>query len=195
MAGNNYQALGVLFNIFGLIYLAMIALWVLIAISAWNIFKKAGEEGWKAIIPIYNLIVLSRIIGMEPLLLLIWLIPGGIGAIIWLIIAAINLQKAFGQDAGFALGIILLPYVFLPILAFGKAQYVLGQPAAAAQPAKPSVEWPEGTSVVDQPNEVQAPTQPIQQQQPANAQSVVPPVAKIVKERKKKPEDPWLSGN
>lgn len=44
-------------------------------IIMWKIFTKAGHEGWKSIVPIYNLIVLAQIAGMNPLLLLCLLIP------------------------------------------------------------------------------------------------------------------------
>ena len=53
--------------------------------------------------------------------LLIYLIPG-VG-IIPQVIMSINLAKKFDKDAFFALGLIILPVVFYPILAFSDAQY------------------------------------------------------------------------
>ena len=41
----------------------------------WRIFTKAGVEGWKCLIPVYNLIVIAQIAGMNPWLLLLMLIP------------------------------------------------------------------------------------------------------------------------
>ena len=35
----------------------------------------------------------------------------------------INLAKRFGKSTGFGVGLVLLPIVFIPILAFGKAEY------------------------------------------------------------------------
>ncbi len=43
--------------------LAIFAIAVLVIVGWWKIFEKAGEAGWKAIIPIYNVIVLLRISG------------------------------------------------------------------------------------------------------------------------------------
>jgi hypothetical protein len=43
-----------------------------------------------------------------------------------LILIFIELAKAFGKDGGYAVGLILLPVVFLPMLAFGDAQYIYG---------------------------------------------------------------------
>ena len=38
--------------------------WILTVIASWKIFEKAGEPGWKAIIPIYNLYIMYKIVGM-----------------------------------------------------------------------------------------------------------------------------------
>ena len=43
----------------------------------------------------------------------------------------IRLAKAFGKGGGFAAGLIFLPYVFMPLLAFGKGTYQ-GVPIKAA---------------------------------------------------------------
>lgn len=42
------------------------------------------------------------------------------------------LSKSFGKSEGFTIGILLLPIIFLPILAFGSAQYIgpYGNPEA-----------------------------------------------------------------
>lgn len=41
--------------------LVLIAIWVLFIIAYWKMFTKAGEKGWKSIIPIYNNYVAFRI--------------------------------------------------------------------------------------------------------------------------------------
>ena len=48
------------------------------------------------------------------------------------IIVAIELAKCFGKGGGFAVGLILLPFIFMLILAFGSAKYVPPAPAPAA---------------------------------------------------------------
>ena len=40
------------------------------------------------------------------------------------IILSISLAKAFGKDTGFGIGLAFLGFIFLPILAFGSAEYV-----------------------------------------------------------------------
>jgi len=34
------------------------------------------------------------------------------------------LSKAFGKDVGFTIGLLLLPFIFIPLLALGSAEYV-----------------------------------------------------------------------
>src|SRR6266487_6933387 len=92
---------------------------ILIIAAWWKIFSKAGQPGWVAIIPIYNLIVWCKIVGRPAwwVLLLLICFP------IFLIILSIDLAKSFGKGAGFGLGIAFLGIIFLPILGFGSAQY------------------------------------------------------------------------
>lgn len=47
-------------KITSIFYLAVV---ILMIASAWKIFTKAGQPGWAAIIPIYNIIKLLEIIG------------------------------------------------------------------------------------------------------------------------------------
>lgn len=46
-------------------FLMLIAFYVLVVIASWKIFEKAGEKGWKALIPIYNIYILFKIVGMS----------------------------------------------------------------------------------------------------------------------------------
>jgi len=101
------------------IYLAII---VLMIASLWIIFTKAGKPGWACIIPIYNIIVLLDIVGKPWWWLLLMLIP--IVNFVILIIVYHNLSLSFGKGGGFTVGIIFLPFIFLPILAFGEAKYI-----------------------------------------------------------------------
>ena len=39
-----------------------IIFYILVIIGQWKMFEKAGESGWKALIPIYNLYILYKII-------------------------------------------------------------------------------------------------------------------------------------
>ena len=98
-----------------------LVVWVLIIISFWKIFEKAGKPGWASIIPIYNILVLLEIIGKPWWWLLLLLIPGvNIIFGIWMF----NLLSiSFGKTEGFTVGLVLLPFIFLPILGFGEDLY------------------------------------------------------------------------
>ena len=94
---------------------------ILIIAAWWKIFSKAGQPGWVAIIPIYNLYIWCKIVGRPWWWILLMLIP--FVDFIILIILFIDLAKSFGKGAGFGIGLILLPIIFFPILGFGSAQY------------------------------------------------------------------------
>ncbi len=108
---------------FLVIWLAFAALMI---VSMWKIFEKAGEEGWKAIIPIYNLIVWMQITKTPLWMLALVLIPilNFIGAFVVTIVLAINTTKVFNKDAVYAVLLIFLPIIGYPLLAFGPDQYI-----------------------------------------------------------------------
>jgi len=110
----------------GLFYVAII---VLMIVSMWKVFEKAGEPGWASIIPIYNLITLLKIVGKPWWWLFLMCIP--VLNIIWLIWTFNLLSKSFGQSEGFTVGLVLLGIIFFPILAFG--DYTYQGPAGAEQ--------------------------------------------------------------
>jgi hypothetical protein len=109
--------------ILGLCYLVVI---LLIIISLRKIFVKAGKPGWAAIVPIYNMIVILEIAG-KPLWWFILLLIPGVNIIV-LILVYIAFARNFGKGVGFAIGMVILPFIFFPLLAFGDARY---QPVAA----------------------------------------------------------------
>jgi len=100
-------------------------LWLAIAVlmiaAMWKIFVKAGKPGWAAIIPIYNLVVLLEIAGKPIWWIVLMLIP--IVNLVVFIIVLVSVAKSFGKGAGFGIGMLLLPPVFYPMLAWGDAQY------------------------------------------------------------------------
>lgn len=129
-----------------------VAIYVLFIIAWWKIFTKAGEKGWKSIIPIYNIYVYCRIIGINfwiyafgipvALSVITSIAAGGqvdasnpstlvtilsflsLGYAIFLAIyEAIKLGNAFKKSTGFKVGLVLLTNIFLLILAFGDSKY------------------------------------------------------------------------
>lgn len=98
---------------------------IFMVVCLWIIYNKADRPGWAAIIPIYDNVVLYRMVGLNPWWLLLLLLPclGWIVVAILNIVARYRLAACFGKDSGFGIGLVFLPFVFLPILAFGDAQY------------------------------------------------------------------------
>jgi hypothetical protein len=100
----------------------ILAIGVFLIICQWKIYTKAGKPGWACLIPIYNIVVLLEIVKKPIWWLLLMLIP--VVNVVIAVLIMIELAKVFGKDGGFTVGLILLPYVFYPILAFGDAKYV-----------------------------------------------------------------------
>lgn len=111
----------------GIVVLVYLAVAVFELAAAWRILTKAGQPGWAILIPIYNVYVMLKIVGRPWWWLFLYLIP--IVNLVITIIVAVDLAKSFGQSPAFAVGLILLSFIFYPILAFGDYRY-LG-PAAA----------------------------------------------------------------
>ncbi len=112
-------------------FLIPIGISVFMIVSLWKVFKKAGREGWEAIIPIYNMIVLLEITGLPMWYVALLFIP--FANIYATIRVYLELAYRFKQDTGFGIGLILLYPVFLGILAFNKEiTYDSPQPYANA---------------------------------------------------------------
>ncbi|HBL26159.1 MAG TPA: signal peptidase I [Acidobacteria bacterium] len=97
---------------FWIIYLAFIGL---VIVSLWKVFEKAGQPGWASIVPIYNVIVLLKIAGRPIWWIIIFPIAG--------LIVPFDIARKFGKGGGFGLGLLLLGFIFYPLLAFGDATY------------------------------------------------------------------------
>jgi hypothetical protein len=92
---------------------------------------KAGEPGWGAIVPIYNLYLNCKIAGRPEWWLILFFVPF-INIVIGLILA-MDVATAFAKSAGFGIGLWLLSFIFVPILGFGSAAYT--KPAGPARAA------------------------------------------------------------
>lgn len=131
---------------FVILLTAVIAFSVLFVIAEWRILTKAGEKGWKSLIPFYSIFVSHHIVGMhhawfiaevitwvtelvfemvrfpEPVVVVF-----GIAVLIFTLLSeAIHIIKmcnCFGKGTGFKIGMLLLPGLFLLIIAYGKAEY------------------------------------------------------------------------
>lgn len=97
--------------------------WVVAIVAQWKLFEKAGEPGWKSIIPFYSAYVLCQIAGRNGLWFLLFLVP--VVQIFAYLIVAIDLAKHFGKSTTFGVvAVWLFSLVGLLILGFGDAKYV-----------------------------------------------------------------------
>ena len=94
---------------------------ILTLVAEWIIFKKMGRQGWEGIVPFYNTYVLCQELYGNGWKFLLLLIP--IYNIYFVIKMNIDWAKAFNQGVGFGIGLLLLPFIFQLILAFGGEQY------------------------------------------------------------------------
>lgn len=126
-----------------------IVFWIFQIIAYWKMFTKAGEPGWKSIIPFYNQYVMYKLtwktswfwislivavvygvftslnqnfpdVMLYAVLLLVF-------AIIILVISIISyhkISKSYGHGAGYTVGMLFLWPIFVLILGYGKSRYI-----------------------------------------------------------------------
>ena len=95
---------------------------VLFIIAFWKLFAKAGEAGWKSLVPFLNLYILYKISWGKGILFLLGFIPF-VNIIIYFM-TMLKLGDAFGKKLPFKLGLLFLPNVFMLILGFDHSEYL-----------------------------------------------------------------------
>jgi len=107
---------GIVFRIF---YFALI---IFMIVVMWKIFIKAGKPGWGSIVPIYNVILQLEIADRPIWWIFLMFIP--VVNIFFATVLVLDIAKAFGKDDSlFEAGMVLLPFIFFPILAFDSSEY------------------------------------------------------------------------
>ncbi len=95
--------LGLFYAIYGVLMIFMIA-------TQWKIYTKAGHPGWACLIPIYNIIILFKIVKKPGWWFLMFFIP--IANIIFAIKLLHAMSVAFGKGTGFTVGLIYSSVLF-----------------------------------------------------------------------------------
>lgn len=118
--------------------------YILLMVGMWKLFAKAGEPGWKSLIPAYNEYIIFKI-SWKPSMFwaMILCIAGGyvcllnsymisiyylglaliITALIIKAVCSYRLALSFGKGIGYTLGLWFFEPLFLIILGFGSARY------------------------------------------------------------------------
>lgn len=115
-------AIAMIGSMFGTSFvIGMILVVLVLLVSFWKIYEKAGEPGWASLIPIYNLFVLVKIAGKPWWWFLLMFVP--VVGIIISILVYIALAARFGKGVLYGLGLLFLGFIFIPMLAFDKSVY------------------------------------------------------------------------
>ena len=163
-------------------FYAVIAL--LMIISFWKVFTKAGKPGWASFIPIYNIWIIFELTGYPGWWSLLLLVPlVNLFPSVIALMAYYKLGQLFGKSSGFSVCLVLFPYITFPMLAFGSAQFIgnndtgLGDhnfmpPQPMAGPPQPQMQSPQ-PMVTPQPQPVVT-SQPQMQAQPPQPMTAPP---------------------
>lgn len=101
-----------------LINLAIMVGWLA---GMWKALVKAGQPGWACLVPIYNIIILLRVVDKPWWWLLLLFIP--LVNFVVAIYVVYLVSKRFGGGIGMTLLLLFLPFVAWPMLGFGSATY------------------------------------------------------------------------
>ena len=97
-------------------------------IASWKIFTKAGQPGWAVLIPFYNIYVYTQVLRRPKWWILLYFfgfVPfvGSLAVLFVSIIDSVRMAKVFGKPPVFGVGLLLLPFIFYLVLAFGSADH------------------------------------------------------------------------
>jgi len=96
-------------------YSIFILMFVFTHVGLYILFVKAGESGWKALVPFYNYYICLRIIE-KPIWWMIWVFIPIVNLVMPFIIF-VELCKSFGKGGlGAQTMAMLFPYVYLPYM-------------------------------------------------------------------------------
>ena len=138
-----YSTILMFTGFFAIIAVIGLIRYLMAAIGYSKMYKKAGEAGWKAFIPVFNtynnykiswngkmfflyaaLTIVSSILGVctEGAMAMV---AGAIslGIVILAVMQNVKMAKAFGKGAGTGIALILFPGITALILGLGKAEF------------------------------------------------------------------------
>jgi len=118
MTGETEKRKGILGEVSLIIFLLSVLMYIIYAFATYALFMKAGETGYYAFIPIYNMVVLARIVMGSGIWALLLLVP--VASIYFMY----RFARAYGKGILFTVGLVLLFPVFYLILGFGHSDYL-----------------------------------------------------------------------
>jgi hypothetical protein len=103
-----------------LMLFVMCALALVTFAALWRLFERGGQAGWKSLIPIYNMYVMLQIAGKPTWWLVLMFVPL-VGLFVMVSVWAAIVRR-FGYKTVYVAGVLFLPFIFIPLLAFGDAK-------------------------------------------------------------------------
>lgn len=127
----NTGLFGLILGLGSFVIIFGLAIVVFSIIAMWKMFEKAGKEGWKSLIPGYNLVVLLEIVGLKWYYIFLYclaFIPtvGALVSLFFTFVIMVKLAKSFGKDIAFGIGLTLVSVVFMAIIGFDKSITYVG---------------------------------------------------------------------
>ena len=119
----------------------LIALLLLLGFGAglYRLFEKAGQAGWKSIVPVLNLLTWLQIIG-RPMWHIVWFFVPVVN-IFMFAYSLVDLVKAFGKFGFFEhVAAVVVPFIYLPLVGYTAQDKYRGQSYAAEQTYKKELE-------------------------------------------------------
>lgn len=157
---NNGAALAFLFAYFAFLAVLFIVLYAVNSYFLSRIFKKAGVEGWKAWVPVYNSWIMYELGEQKGYWAVLAFVPiVNIAAAIYLYIAMYHIGLKFGKDGAFVLLAIFVPIVWIIWLAVDKSTWSgVSQPVGPT--ATPAYQPPSTPDVAPSDDDTTNPTPP-----------------------------------
>jgi signal peptidase I len=103
-------------------YMIITILFLLLSVAGlWKIFEKAGEQGWKAVVPFLNFYIWLKII-KKPIWWYIFILMPFVNVFV-ILLMVVEVLKCFGKESigAQALGVIF-PFFYLPYLGFASGE-------------------------------------------------------------------------
>jgi hypothetical protein len=105
-----------------------VATTIVVIVSLWFIFEKADLPRWAAIVPLYNIAMLYRLVGRSPRESALLLFP--VYNVYLYIRLMHEISRAFGGDRVFTAVLVISPFIGFPMMASRRATYRATGPAA-----------------------------------------------------------------
>lgn len=125
---------GAVLAVLGVTFVFFVVFWLFYGWCLSKIFKKAGITPWWGFVPFAQQYGMWKMTGRDTLWLILLFVP--YANIVAVIAIWMDIAKSFGKSSGYALGMVFLTPIFLPMLAFGKSSYLgpVHQSAVGQQP-------------------------------------------------------------